>query len=74
MKKWKSTKILQEKWPGKMWGVTIKVVPVVVGALGSLPLRLNDSMRTIELGVPVELIQRRALLRSARILKKVLEM
>ena len=45
-----------------------------VGALGSLPLRLNDSMRTIELGVPVELIQRRALLRSARILKKVLEM
>ena len=51
-----------------------KVVPLVVGALGSIPLRLDDNLRTIEVGIPVELIQRCALLASARILLRVLEM
>ena len=58
----------------KMWGVRTKVIPVVVGALGSIPLRLNDNLKTIEVGIPVGLIQRCALLGSARILSKVLEM
>ena len=57
----------------KMWGVRTKVIPVVVGALGSIPLRLNDNLRAIEVGIPVRLIQRCALLGSARILRKVLE-
>lgn len=48
------------------------VVPVVVLALGSIPLRSNDNLRTIE--VPVELIRRCALLGSTKILRKVLEM
>ena len=56
----------------KLWGVRTKVIPVVVGALGSIPLRLND-LKAIEVGVPVGLIQRCALLGSARILRKVLE-
>ena len=38
------------------------------------PLRLNDNLRAIEVGIPVGLIQRCALLGSARILRKVLEM
>ena len=29
----------------KMWGVRTKVIPVVVGALGSIPLRLKDNLR-----------------------------
>ena len=58
----------------KMWGVRTKVIPVVVGALGSIPLRLNDNLRAIEVGIPVGLIQRCALLGSARILRNVLEM
>ena len=53
----------------KMWGVRTKVIPVVLGALGSIPLRL---MRAIEVGIPVGLIQRGPLLGSARILRKVL--
>ena len=57
----------------KMWGVRTKVIPVVVGALGSIPLRLNDNLRAIEVGIPVALIQRCALLGSARILRKVME-
>ena len=47
---------------------------MVVAALGSIPLRLNDNLRAIEVGIPVGLIQRCALLGSARILRKVLEM
>ena len=57
-----------------MWYVRTKVNPVVKGALGSLPLRLNDNLRAIEVGIPVELIQRCALLSSERIPRKVLEM
>ena len=56
-----------------MWGVRTKVIPVVVGALGSTPLTLNDNLKAIEVGIPVGLIQRCALLRSARILRNVLE-
>ena len=57
-----------------MWYVRTKVNPVVKGALGSLPLRLNDNLRAIEVGIPVELIQRCVLLSSERIPRKVLEM
>ena len=39
---------------------------MVMRVLGSVPLRLNDNLRAIEVGIPVELIQRRALLGSAR--------
>ncbi|KAL9957858.1 hypothetical protein ACROYT_G034808 [Oculina patagonica] len=53
----------------KMWGVRTKVIPVVVGALRSIPLRLNDNLGAIEVGIPFELIQRCVLLGSARILK-----
>ena len=52
-----------------IWGVRTKIIPVIVGALGSTPLRLNDN-----LGIPVELIQRCALLGPARILRKVQKM
>ena len=50
------------------------VIVIVVGALGSIPLRLKDNLRAIEVGIPVGLIQRCALLGSARILRTVLEM
>ena len=52
----------------KMWVARTKVIPVVVGALGSIPLRLNDNLIAIEVGIPVGLIQRCALLGSERIL------
>ena len=52
------------KIPEDVW-VRTKAIPEVMGALGS-PLRLN--------GIPVGLIQRCALLGSAKILRKVLEM
>ena len=52
----------------------VQVVPVVVGALGSVTKEFD---RWIEkLGVPVDIgaVQKTALLGTARILRKVLEM
>ena len=57
-----------------MWGVRTKVIPIIVRALGTIPLRLKENLRTIGVDTSIELIQRCALLGSARILSKVLEM
>ena len=40
-----------------MWGVRNKVIPIVVGALGTIPLRLEENLRTIGVDTPTELIQ-----------------
>ena len=58
----------------KMWGVRTKVIPIVVGALGTIPMRLKENLRAIGVDTSIELIKRSALLGSARILRKVLEM
>ena len=58
----------------RMWGVRSKVIPVVVGALGSVPPRLKDNLKVSDVGISIELIKKCALLGSARIIRKVLEM
>ena len=58
----------------QIWGVRTKVIPMVVGTLGSMPLRLKENLRTRGIDTSIELIQRSVLLGSARILRKVLEM
>ena len=40
-----------------MWGVRSKVIPVVVGVMGSVPLRLKDNLKVTDVGISVELIQ-----------------
>lgn len=57
-----------------MWIVRAKVVLVVMGALGSIPLRLSNNPGIIEMGIAVEMIQRCAFWGSTRILRKVLDM
>ena len=46
----------------------------VLGALGTVPLRLKDNLKDIGVDTSINLIQKSALLGSARILRKVLEM
>ena len=60
--------------PRRMWEVKTKVVPIVLGALGTVPLRLKGNLKDIGVDTPITLIQKSALLGSARILRKVLEM
>ena len=57
----------------KLWQVKVNVVPVVVGALGTIPKALEKHLKEIGTSVRVELLQKAALLGTARILRKTLE-
>ena len=49
------------------------MVPVVVGALGTIPTRLSAHLKMLDMNLSVETIQKSAILGTARILRKVLE-
>ena len=49
----------------RMWEVKTKVVPVVLGALGTVPLRLKGNLKDIGVDTSITLIQKSALLGSA---------
>ena len=55
-----------------MWGVTTKVIPIVVRAFGTIPLRLKENLRNLGVDASIKLIQRSALLGTALVLRKVL--
>ena len=56
----------------RMWNVSCKVVPVIIGALGSTPKRLESFLRQIGIQFDIGALQKSALLGSANILRKVL--
>ena len=60
----------------KLWKVKTAVAPVVVDALGTLPGGLGTQLQLerMEIILPVKLLQKTALLGTARILRKVLEL
>ena len=51
----------------------VTIVPIVIGALGTITKALLKVLEDLEVGGPVETIQTTALLRTARILRRVLE-
>ena len=55
----------------KIWDMSVKVISVVVGALGTTPKRLKQQLSDIGTGI-VEL-QKTTILYPARIFQKVLE-
>ncbi|XP_072169447.1 uncharacterized protein [Diadema setosum] len=57
----------------RLWNMRTKVIPIVVGALGTTPKQLRRHLDDV--GVPdrVQTLQKAALLGTARILRKVLE-
>ena len=58
----------------RMWEVKTKVIPIVLGALGTVLLRLKGNLKGIGVETSITLIQKSAFLGSARIVRKVLEM
>ena len=58
---------------GRLWRVKCRVVPVVVGALGTIATRLSAHLKTLDINLSIETIQKSAILGTARILRKVLE-
>ena len=57
----------------KLWNMKVTIVPIVIGALGTITKGLLKGLEDLEVGGLVETIQMTALLRTARILRRVLE-
>ena len=57
----------------KRWNMKVTIVPNVFGALGTVTKELLKGLEDLEVGGRVETIQTTALLRTARILRRVLE-
>ena len=57
----------------KLWNMKVTIVPIVIGVLGTIIKRLLKGLEDLEVDGRVETIQPTALLRTARILRRVLE-
>ena len=57
----------------KMWDKPVKVIPVVVAALGTTPKKLKQRFSDIEIEIRIVELQKTTILNSARILQNVLE-
>ena len=57
----------------KLWNMQETIIPIVIGAFGTVTKGLLKGQEDLEVGGRVETIQMTALLRTARILRRVLE-
>ena len=57
----------------KLWNMKVTIIPIVIGAFGTVTKWLLKSLEDLEVGGGVETIQTTALLKTARILRRVLE-
>ena len=57
----------------KLWNMKVTIVPIVISALGTITKGLLKGLEDLEVGGRVETIQMTALLRTARILRRVME-
>ena len=57
----------------KLWNMKVTVIPIVIGALGTVTKGLVQGLEDLEIRGRVETMQTTTLLRSARILKRVQE-
>ena len=72
VKRRKSTLILVENWR-KLWIMRVTIVPVVIDAFDTVTKGLLKGLVDLEVGRRVKTIQTTALLKTARILRRVLE-
>ena len=57
----------------KLWNLQVTIIPIVIGAFGTVTKGLLKGLEDLEVGGRVETIQTTALLWTARILRRVLE-
>ena len=57
----------------KLWNMKVTIIPIVIGACGTVTKGLLKGLEDLEDGGRVETVQTTALLRTARILKRVLD-
>ena len=53
----------------KLWNMQVTIIPIVIGAFGTVTRGLLKGLEDMEVGGRVETIQTTALLRTARILR-----
>ena len=70
----KKDKYLDLAWElEKLWNMKVTIIPFVIGAFCTVTKGLLKRLEKLEVGGRVEIIQTTALLRTARILRRVLE-
>ena len=57
----------------KLWNMKVTIIPIVIDAFETVTKELLKGLEDLEVGSRVETIQTTALLRTARILRRVLE-
>ena len=57
----------------KIWNIKVTIVPIVIGAFGTVTKGLLKGLEDLEVGGRMESIQTTELLRTARMLRRVLE-
>ena len=57
----------------KLWNMKVSIIPIVIGAFGTVTKGLSKGLGDLEVGGRVETIQTTVLLKTARILRRVLE-
>ena len=67
-----STSTLLKNWK-KLWNMKVTIIPVVIGAFGTVTKGLFKGLEDFEVGGRVETIQTTALVKTARVLRRVLE-
>ena len=75
LKEWeKKDKYLDLAWElKKLWNMEVTIIPIVIGVVGTVSKGLFKGLEDMEIGGRVETIQTTALLRTVRILRRVLE-
>ena len=75
LKEWeKRGKYLNLAWElKKLWNMKVTIIPIVIGAFGTVPKGLLKRLDDLEVGRRVETIQTTALLGTARIPRRILE-
>ena len=56
-----------------IWNVTVKIIPLVVGSLGAIPKQFGTKLKETGFTAEIGQVQKKVLLGTARILRKVLE-
>ena len=70
----KKGKYLNLAWElKKLWNLKVTIIPTVIGALGTVTNVLVQGLEDLDSTGRVEAVQSTALLRSVRILRRVLE-
>ena len=70
----KKDKYLDLAWElKKLWNMKVSIVPIVISALGTVTEGLLKGLEDLEVSRRVETIQTKALFKTARILRRVLE-